>query len=135
MFIDCIQKIHEYLQKVEAQDPERVQHIRQRMHQQVAELKQDEKFDENRFEQELIYYIEKLDINEEKIRLKSHLKYFVDVLNEPLSNGKKLNFIAQEIGREVNTIGSKANDAAIQHWVVGMKEELEKIKEQLNNVI
>lgn len=135
MFIDCIKKINEYLEKIEAQDPERVLHIRQRMHQQVAELKQDEQFDENRFEQELIYYIEKLDINEEKIRLKSHLKYFVDVLNEPISNGKKLNFIAQEIGREINTIGSKANDAAIQHWVVGMKEELEKIKEQLNNII
>jgi uncharacterized protein (TIGR00255 family) len=135
MFINCIQKIEDYLQKIEEQDPERVQHIRQRMHQQVAELKQDEQFDANRFEQELIYYIEKLDINEEKIRLKSHLKYFTDVLNEPISNGKKLNFIAQEIGREINTIGSKANDAAIQHWVVGMKEELEKIKEQLNNII
>ncbi|HLT71161.1 MAG TPA: DUF1732 domain-containing protein, partial [Cyclobacteriaceae bacterium] len=92
-------------------------------------------YDANRLEQEIIYYIEKLDINEEKVRLKAHLDYFEDTLNDPQSNGKKLSFISQEIGREINTIGSKANDAAIQKHVVGMKEELEKIKEQLNNVL
>ena len=94
-----------------------------------------EKVDENRFEQELIYYIEKLDINEEKVRLRSHLDYFVEVLDHPESRGKKLGFISQEIGREINTIGSKANDATIQRFVVGMKEELEKIKEQLLNIL
>ena len=94
-----------------------------------------EKIDQNRFEQELIYYIEKLDINEEKIRLDSHLDYFFKTLNQNQSSGKKLGFIAQEIGREINTIGSKANYAPMQKIVVQMKDELEKIKEQLLNVL
>ena len=94
-----------------------------------------EKVDENRFEQELIYYIEKLDITEEKIRLKNHLGYFLKNLNLDESNGKKLGFISQEIGREINTIGSKANYAPMQKLVVQMKDELEKIKEQLLNVL
>jgi uncharacterized protein (TIGR00255 family) len=94
-----------------------------------------EGFDANRLEQEIIFYIEKLDIHEERVRLKTHLDYFLKVMNEKISNGKKLGFIAQEIGREINTIGSKANDAEIQKHVVMMKEELEKIKEQLNNVL
>ena len=94
-----------------------------------------EKIDQNRFEQELIYYIEKLDINEEKIRLDNHLDYFFKTLNQTQSNGKKLGFIVQEIGREINTIGSKANYAPMQKIVVQMKDELEKIKEQLLNVL
>ena len=91
--------------------------------------------DKNRFEQELIYYIEKLDINEEKVRLGKHLDYFLEKLEEPSPNGKILNFISQEMGREINTIGSKANDAEIQKLVVMMKDELEKIKEQTLNVL
>ena len=93
------------------------------------------KVDENRFEQELIYYLEKLDITEEKVRLKNHLDYFSQELNSDTSNGKKLGFITQEIGREINTIGSKANFAEMQKLVVQMKDELEKIKEQNLNVL
>jgi uncharacterized protein (TIGR00255 family) len=132
---ECIATIEKQLFKVEEKDPERVKSIREKMQKDVLELVNSEQFDRNRFEQELIYYIEKLDINEEKVRLKSHLNYFMETLNEATSNGKRLGFIAQEIGREINTIGSKANDAQIQQWVVIMKEELEKIKEQLNNVL
>jgi len=95
----------------------------------------DSLIDKNRFEQELIYYLEKLDITEEKVRLKSHCDYFLDTMKEKTSNGKKLGFIIQEIGREINTIGSKANDADIQRHVVEMKDELEKMKEQLANVL
>ena len=91
--------------------------------------------DMNRFEQELIYYIEKIDITEEKVRLKKHCQYFNEILGEPGANGKKLGFISQEMGREINTIGSKANDADIQKLVVLMKDELEKIKEQLFNIL
>ena len=116
-------------------DPARVQRIRDKLKGNVVSFFGEEGYDNNRLEQEIIFYIEKLDINEEKVRLKSHLDYFTKVLREPKSNGKKLSFIAQEIGREINTIGSKANDAEIQKHVVQMKEELEKIKEQLNNVL
>jgi uncharacterized protein (TIGR00255 family) len=101
----------------------------------MEEIEVNEKFDQNRFEQEMIYYIDKLDISEEKVRLKSHLDYFLEILSESESKGKKLSFLSQEIGREINTIGSKANDAAIQKLVVGMKDELEKIKEQLQNIL
>ena len=94
-----------------------------------------EKVDKNRFEQEIIFYLEKYDINEEKVRLKTHCDYFVETIDTPSPNGKILNFIAQEIGREINTIGSKANDADIQKLVVEMKDELEKIKEQILNVL
>jgi len=94
-----------------------------------------EKVDKNRFEQEIILYIEKYDINEEKVRLKTHCDYFIETINTASPNGKILNFIAQEIGREINTIGSKANDASIQKLVVMMKDELEKIKEQTLNVL
>lgn len=135
MFVDSIANIATYLQKIEQKDPERVKNIREKLQKEVLELVNNEQFDRNRFEQELVYYVEKLDINEEKVRLKSHLDYFMETLNEPISNGKRLGFIAQEIGREINTIGSKANDAQLQQWVVMMKEELEKIKEQLNNII
>jgi len=91
--------------------------------------------DKNRFEQELIYYLEKLDVTEEKVRLASHCRYFLDTINEPQANGKKLNFISQEIGREINTLGSKASHTEIQQLVVLMKDELEKIKEQLLNLL
>jgi len=109
--------------------------IRERLNQFLLEAVNREAIDQNRFEQELIYYIDKLDITEEKIRLKAHCDYFIETLKNADANGKKLGFIAQEIGREVNTLGSKANDATIQKLVVGMKEELEKIKEQLLNVL
>lgn len=123
------------LKKVELLDPKRVEKIRERLKGNVVSFLGEEGYDTNRLEQEIIFYIEKLDIHEERVRLKTHLDYFVQILKEPQSNGKKLAFISQEIGREINTIGSKANDAEIQKFVVAMKEELEKIKEQLNNVL
>jgi len=120
---------------VEKIDPTRVEKIRNRIKGNITEFFGNEGFDANRLEQEIIFYIEKLDIHEERVRLKTHLDYFLKVMNEKQSNGKKLGFIAQEIGREINTIGSKANDAEMQKHVVMMKEELEKVKEQLNNVL
>jgi uncharacterized protein (TIGR00255 family) len=127
--------IAENLQLVESLDPERIDQIRNRIGQNVKDLIPGDAFDENRFEQELIYYIEKLDISEEKVRLKSHLEYFLKAMDSEESSGKKLSFISQEIGREINTIGSKASHAGIQRHVVMMKEELEKIKEQLLNIL
>jgi uncharacterized protein (TIGR00255 family) len=126
--------VNTLLTEVLALDDARVQNIRTRIKNNIAELVEKEKIDENRFEQELIYYIEKLDITEEKLRLKTHLDYFIKTMKEP-SGGRKLGFISQEIGREINTIGSKANDAGVQKLVVQMKDELEKIKEQLLNVL
>ena len=123
------------LQLVEIEEPKRIPVIRERLNQFLNEAVGRENVDQNRFEQELIYYIDKLDITEEKIRLKSHCDYFIETLKSADANGKKLGFISQEIGREINTLGSKANDANIQKLVVGMKEELEKIKEQLLNVL
>ncbi len=128
-----VENIAKLLNEVIAMDPERVEGVKSRIQKNISDLK--EKVDENRFEQELIYYIEKLDITEEKVRLKNHLDYFVENLNSTDSNGKKLGFIAQEIGREINTIGSKSNFAPMQQLVVQMKDELEKIKEQLLNVL
>ncbi len=125
--------IGEILEQVIAMDPERVEGVRERLTKGVEELK--EKYDENRFEQELVYYIEKFDITEEKVRLKNHLDYFTESINSQDSNGKKLGFISQEIGREINTIGSKSNYAPMQQLVVQMKDELEKIKEQLLNAL
>ncbi|GAA4233227.1 YicC family protein [Postechiella marina] len=125
--------ISEILEQVIAIDPERIEAVRERLNKGVADLK--EKYDENRFEQELVYYIEKFDITEEKVRLKNHLNYFIETLNSKDSNGKKLGFIGQEMGREINTIGSKSNYAPMQQLVVQMKDELEKIKEQLLNVL
>ena len=126
--------IYGLLADVLSMDGARVENIRTRIKNNIAELVEKEKIDENRFEQELIYYIEKLDITEEKLRLKTHLDYFMNTLKEHAS-GRKLGFISQEIGREINTIGSKANDAGVQKLVVQMKDELEKIKEQLLNVL
>jgi uncharacterized protein (TIGR00255 family) len=121
------------LDQVVEEDIDRLADVRTRLEKAVSEIK--EKVDQNRFEQELIYYLEKYDITEEKVRLENHLNYFMETMNVPESQGKKLAFIAQEIGREVNTIGSKANHAAMQQMVVQMKDELEKIKEQLLNVL
>ncbi len=135
MLGNCCKVIEESLEKVKDLDPKRVTRIRERLKNNVVSFFGEEGFDTNRLEQEIIFYVEKLDINEEKVRLKSHIDYFLQALREPQSNGKKLGFIAQEIGREINTIGSKSNDAEIQKHVVVMKEELEKIKEQLNNVV
>lgn len=135
MLTNCCTTIEKSLDSIRELDPRRVDRIRERLRNNVTSFLGEEGFDPNRLEQEIIFYIEKLDINEEKVRLKSHLDYFLKMIGEQQSNGKKLGFIAQEIGREINTIGSKANDAEIQKHVVVMKEELEKIKEQLNNVI
>lgn len=135
MLMDCCEVIRGELKKIEELDPKRVERIRERLKGNVEVFFGEEGYDTNRLEQEIIFYIEKLDINEEKVRLRSHLDYFQSILKEPQNNGKKLGFISQEIGREINTIGSKASDAAIQKHVVIMKEELEKIKEQLNNVV
>ena len=132
-FSNHINNINSLLQQVIETAPERVKKVREKLSKSVLDLK--ENIDQNRFEQELIYYIEKLDINEEKIRLKNHLDYFLQTLNQNQSSGKKLGFISQEIGREINTIGSKANYAPMQKIVVQMKDELEKIKEQLLNVL
>lgn len=133
---DDIDVIAKGLEAVKQLDTGRVAKIRERITGNVKQFFGDEGFDQNRLEQEIIFYIEKLDINEEKVRLKTHLDYFTEALvAKDKSNGKKLGFIAQEIGREINTIGSKANDAAIQKHVVEMKEALEKIKEQLGNVL
>ena len=132
-FRNRIQNIDVLLDKVVVMDPERILAVRERLRKGIEELK--EKVDENRFEQELVYYIEKFDITEEKVRLKNHLDYFNKALDSADSNGKKLGFISQEIGREINTIGSKSNYAPMQKLVVQMKDELEKIKEQLLNVL
>jgi uncharacterized protein (TIGR00255 family) len=134
-FRAAIQKMADLLLEVEELDKNRIPAVRERLRKNVRDLIQDEAFDENRFEQELVYFIEKFDISEEKVRLRNHLSYFIETLQSKESNGKKLNFIAQEIGREINTIGSKANDSAIQHLVVQMKDELEKVKEQTANII
>jgi uncharacterized protein (TIGR00255 family) len=132
---EYIEKIAQGLDEVEKSDTRRMAATRERLRERVKELSAQEGLDENRFEQELIYYIEKLDISEEKVRLKTHLNYFMEAMSSQDANGKKLGFIAQEIGREINTIGSKANDAEVQRYVINMKEELEKIKEQSLNVL
>jgi uncharacterized protein (TIGR00255 family) len=123
------------LEQVIIEEPKRVAQVRERLQTFLADAVGRENVDQNRLEQELIYYIDKLDVTEEKVRLKSHCDYFLETLKSDDANGKKLGFISQEIGREINTLGSKANDASIQKLVVGMKEELEKIKEQLLNVL
>ena len=132
-FKERITNIRLSLEEVKLLDPDRILHVKERLLKAINELKVTT--DENRFEQELIYYLEKLDINEEKVRLANHLDYFLSQLNTPESNGKKLGFIVQEIGREINTIGSKANFAPMQKAVIQMKNELEKIKDQLLNVL
>ena len=130
-----IRLIELHLTDIEKFEPQRIENIKSRLRQTLVEYMGENTIDQNRFEQELIYFLEKIDINEEKVRLRSHCSYFVTTLNENDGVGKKLGFIAQEIGREVNTIGSKANNADMQILVIKMKDELEKIKEQILNVL
>ena len=132
-FLKRSNKIADLLEAVIAVDPQRMKNVKERLRKAITELK--ETVDENRFEQELVYYLEKYDITEEKVRLTNHLNYFNENIHSSVSNGKKLGFITQEIGREINTIGSKANFAPMQQLVVQMKDELEKIKEQALNVL
>ena len=127
--------ILESLSAVETFEPGRIQKVREKLLSLLSENTGTENLDKNRFEQELIFFLEKFDINEEKVRLKKHCEYFLETIETNPPNGKILSFIAQEIGREINTIGSKANDASIQKLVVTMKDELEKIKEQTNNIL
>ena len=132
-FLKRLEALSDLLVEAEKIDPERTQKVSDKLKDNLNELKVE--IDQNRFEQELIYYLEKYDITEEKVRLKTHIDYFKETLDASVSSGKKLGFIAQEMGREINTIGSKANHAALQKVVVQMKDELEKIKEQLLNVL
>jgi len=130
-----ILSIMKKLSKIPPFEKARIESVRKRIHQSLNNLKLEDSYDPNRFEQELIYYLEKLDITEEQVRLANHCNYFLEVLSADSPAGKKLGFIAQEIGREINTLGAKANETNIQRLVVEMKDELEKIKEQLNNVL
>jgi uncharacterized protein (TIGR00255 family) len=130
-----IGRILDLLNDIEPMEGIRITNIRAKFELRLQEMSQDKSYDQNRLEQELIYYFEKLDITEEKIRLKKHCDYFIMTMDELESPGKKLGFITQEIGREINTLGSKANDAGMQMIVVQMKDELEKIKEQLANIL
>ncbi len=133
-FVEKIDNIARLMKAIEPYETLRIEKIKSRIADRLAEMKEVE-YDKNRFEQELIYYIEKLDINEEKQRLANHLAYFVDTMNDGHGQGKKLGFIAQEMGREINTTGSKSNLAEMQNLVVQMKDELEQIKEQVLNVL
>jgi len=127
--------IEQFLKEVDIPEKQRIERTKERIRKSLIEAIEQDKIDENRFEQELIYYLEKFDITEEKIRLAMHCKYFVETLENGGAIGKKLNFISQEIGREINTLGSKANDAVLQKIVIQMKDELEKIKEQSFNIV
>jgi uncharacterized protein (TIGR00255 family) len=131
----CIERILSLLDEVSTFEGGRIQKVREKLMSILEENMGSENIDKNRFEQELILYLEEYDINEEKVRLRTHCVYFTETMKTPSPNGKVLSFIAQEIGREINTIGSKANDASIQKIVVKMKDELEKIKEQTLNVL
>jgi uncharacterized protein (TIGR00255 family) len=130
-----IENISSLLKEVEPLEKGRIDKIKERISDGLQFITDKSNIDENRFEQELIYYLEKLDITEEKVRLANHLEYFMETIDSDKPVGKKLGFITQEIGREINTLGSKANDAAIQRIVIRMKDELEKIKEQILNVL
>lgn len=131
-FRQRIHNIMDLLAQVPAYEEERIERLKQRIHKSLEEFKD---VDQDRVEQEFIFYLEKLDITEEKVRLKNHCEYFLETMNSEESNGKKLNFISQELGREINTLGSKSNHAEMQKLVVDMKDELEKIKEQMLNVL
>lgn len=132
-FIKRIEKIRKHLENALEFEGERIQTVKNRLHAALEDLSVS--IDENRFEQELIFYLEKYDITEEKVRLNNHLNYFIETLNEDEANGRKLGFITQEIGREINTLGSKSNHSGMQKMVVLMKDELEKIKEQVLNIL
>lgn len=134
-FAKHVDAIEERLNAIPQYETERIEAVRARLKKEIVAMTADKGYDENRFEQEIIYYIEKLDITEEKVRLAKHIAYFREVMQMPGSNGKKLGFVAQEMGREINTTGSKANHVEIQRIVVEMKDELEKIKEQLANIL
>lgn len=134
-FMLRVDNIEKLLSEIPPFEEVRIEKMKEKLRKDLNENLSDSQFDKNRFEQELIYYLEKFDITEEKVRLNNHCEYFRQTLNAPESSGKKLNFISQEIGREINTIGSKANHTEIQHLVVAMKDELEKIKEQLSNIL
>lgn len=133
--LEYTHNIEQALEAIEQQDRMRLAHIKQKLKDRLHEIFADESFDKNRLEQEMIFYAERLDIAEEKVRLQKHIDYLKQTLLATDSNGKKINFIAQEMGREANTIGAKANDASIQQWVVVIKEEIEKIKEQSMNIL
>ena len=131
----CLSGIISALEQIEKFEPGRITKVREKLIAILEENTGTENIDKNRFEQELIFYLEKYDFNEEKVRLRKHCEYFLETIDSPSPNGKTLSFIAQEMGREINTIGSKANDASIQKLVVMMKDELEKIKEQTLNIL
>jgi len=133
--VERIEIIKDLLQKIDPLEKQRIERFKDRLRQNLRELSENDEYDENRFEQELIFYLEKLDITEEKVRLANHCEYFVKNVNKDETVGKKLGFISQEMGREINTLGSKANDSDMQKLVIKMKDELEKIKEQLLNVL
>lgn len=130
-----IESIQKLLKEIEPFESQRIEALKTRLNENLESLQLNGNVDKNRFEQELIYYLEKLDINEEKVRLANHCKFFLETMAQPVPTGKKLGFISQEIGREINTIGSKANENNIQRIVVQMKDHLERIKEQLLNVL
>jgi uncharacterized protein (TIGR00255 family) len=134
-FTSRINIILNLLKAVTPHEEVRINQVKERLMRNLNEFKEDVKFDQNRFEQEMIYYLEKIDITEEKVRLRKHCDYFLESLSDESAGGKKLNFISQEIGREINTLGSKANDVNLQKIVIQMKDELEKIKEQLFNIL
>ncbi len=134
-FRESLNLIEVSLEHIQDLVPKRKERLMSKIKNNFSEWVKEQAFDENRFEQELIYYLEKLDISEEIVRLDTHLKLFATVLDSSRSEGKKMGFVSQEMGREINTIGSKANDAAIQHHVINMKDELEKIKEQALNIL
>ena len=131
----CVAAIAQGLEEVKVLAPRRLENVRSRIDQAIEDIRHKVEVDRNRFEQELIFYVEKLDINEEIVRLTQHLTFFEELRQAPDNNGKQLQFLSQEMGREINTIGSKANDAAIQRLVVAMKDELDKIKEQTMNIL
>lgn len=133
--VNNIQNILDLLSQVEPHETQRMENVKTKIMDSLNEMQQNGNIDKNRFEQELIYYMEKLDINEEKIRLANHCSYFTETMAESEPSGRKLGFIAQEIGREINTLGSKANESNLQRIVVQMKDNLEKIKEQVLNVL
>jgi uncharacterized protein (TIGR00255 family) len=135
VFREKISNIGRLLEDIEQYDPERTERMRSRLAESLLKHDIQGQIDENRFEQELIYYIERFDVSEEKSRLANHLRYFIETLENEHSQGRKLGFIAQEIGREINTLGSKSNHAEMQQTVVKMKDELEQIKEQVLNVL
>jgi len=130
-----VESIQKLLAELEPFEEQRIESVRTRLIENLDKVKLNGTIDQNRFEQELIFYLEKLDINEEKVRLTNHCKYFLETIVQPIPTGKKLGFISQELGREINTIGSKANETNIQRIVVQMKDHLERIKEQLLNVL